>query len=150
MKCWICGKEENNADIKINIGRLIGAVQEAFDNEQAYRLCFVAKKWYQMDEQEREHANWRERNEHGSNNEVSDLCEILGIDCSKLYAITRLVRKWEQKRSWERCFPAEENSQKILNYLSKDKNDPFAGPHINYVNWDINNKAEKAAKQKAA
>lgn len=129
--------------MKINIERLIGAVQEAFDNEQAYQLCFVTKKWYEMDETERAHANWCERNQHGSTNEMYDLCAILNIDSSKLYTIARLARKWEQKRKWELCFPAESHKEAIIKYLTLV--DSFAGPYISYVNWNINHKAEKKA-----
>lgn len=129
--------------MRINLERLIGAVQESFDNTSNYRLCFVAKKWYQMDEKEQAHANWCERNEHGSNNEVSDLCAILNMDCNKLYAIARLVRKWEQKHNWEKCFPAQEHEQKILEYLASDKEYPRT--EREYIHWNINRKAEKAA-----
>jgi len=31
MKCWICGKEESTPEVKVNMERLIGAVQEAFE-----------------------------------------------------------------------------------------------------------------------
>jgi len=128
--------------------RLIGAVQEAFDNEKDYRLCFVAKKWYQMDEKERAHANWCERNEHGSNNEIYDLCAILGIDCNKLYTLARLARKWEQKRKWQYCFPAQDNAKKILGWLIQPETN-YGGEELSWIHQRINNKAEKAAKKAA-
>jgi len=148
MECWICGKEESNADVKINMERLIGAVQEAFDNEQAYRLCFVTKKWYEMDEKERTHANWCERNQHGSSNEIYDLCGILGIDCNKLYTLARLARKWEQKRKWQYCFPAQDNAKKILKWLTQPETN-YGSENLSWIHHRINNKAEKAANKAA-
>jgi HrpA-like RNA helicase len=129
--------------MKINIERLIGAAQEAFDNEQAYRLCFVSKKWYQMNEKERAHANWCERNQHGSSNEIMDICAILNISVDKLYTIARLARKWEQKRNWEKCFPVQEHEQKILDYLTTDNKYPQTEREC--LHWNINRKAEKVA-----
>lgn len=129
--------------MKINLERLIGVVQESFDNTSSYRLCFVNKKWYQMDEKERAHANWCERNEHGSSNEMYDLCRILDIDCNRLYTIARLARRWEQKHNWERCFPVQDHKEQILKYLASDSKG-FAA-EIDYINYKINNKAKKAA-----
>jgi hypothetical protein len=133
MECWICGKEESNADVKINMERLIGAVQEAFDNEQAYRLCFVSKKWYEMD---------------GSSNEIYDLCGILGIDCNKLYTLARLARKWEQKRKWQYCFPAQSNAKKILEWLTQPETN-YGSENLSWIHHRINIKAEKAANKAA-
>ena len=129
--------------MKINLERLIGAVQESFDNASSYRLCFVNKKWYQMDEKERAHANWCERNEHGSNNEVNDLCAILNIDCNRLYSIARLARRWEEKHNWGYCFPVQDHEEQILKYLAAD--DYGFAAEIDYINYKINNKAKKAA-----
>lgn len=133
--------------MKINLERLIDVVQKSFDNTSDYRLCFVAKKWYQMNEKEQVHANWCERNEYGSSNEVSDLCAILNIDCNRLYTIARLARKWEQKQNWLHCFPAAENEERILKYLEKD---PYINYDIHWIHNMINNKAKRKAANKAA
>lgn len=133
--------------MKINIERLIGVVQESFDNNQSYRLECQKKPYWRRTQAEKDSVAWHERNQHGSSNEVRDLCEILNIDINNLYTIARLARKWDQKRKWQKCFPAQDHEQQILKYF--EKYEPFTGPYINYIQWNINKKAEKAA-QKAA
>lgn len=129
--------------MKINIDRLIGVVQEHFDNEQSYILECKKKEWFRRTQTEKDAVNWHERNQHGTSNEVTDICAILNISTDKLYTMARLARKWEKKHNWELCFPAEPHKEAILRYLLPA--DPFAGPYINYVNWNINYKAEKKA-----
>jgi len=132
--------------MKINLERLISAVQEHFDNEQSYRLECKKKDWWKRTQEEKNSVMWHERNLHGSSNEVSDLCAILNIDWQKLYTIARLARKWEQKHNWQYCFPAQEHEQRIIEYLAKSE---YPMTEKEYVHWNINRKAEKAA-QKAA
>jgi len=86
-------------------------------------------------------VTWYERNEHGSQNAVNDLCAILNIDQNKLYMIARLARKWERKCKWQYCFPARQHEQKILEYLA-DVDRSFQND-INYIHWKINKKAIK-------
>jgi hypothetical protein len=137
-------KVKNGGNImKINIERLIGVVQEHFDNEQSYRLECKKKDWFMRTQKEKDAVNWHERNQHGASNEVSDICAILNISIDNLYAIARLARKWEKKHNWQYCFPAESHQEAILKYLTPAE--PFSGPYINYINWNINHKAEKKA-----
>lgn len=131
--------------MKINIERLIGAVQEHFDNEQSYILPFRKKKWWQMNDKEQAECNWHERNRHGSSNEVSDLCAILGMDMNRLYTIARLARKWEKKHNWEKCFPVQEHEKQIMEYLAKE-DASFPNTEIGYIHWKINKKQKDGRK----
>jgi hypothetical protein len=137
MKCWICGKEETNADVKINIERLIGVVQESFDNEQSYRLECKKKSYWQRTQAEKDMVVWHERNCYNSVNAVGDLAAILSVESNKLYMLARIARKWEQKRKWQYCFPAQDNAKKIIEWLTAQGKS--FGSNINYINWKINN-----------
>jgi hypothetical protein len=147
MKCWTCGKEESNADLKINVDRLIGVAQEHFDNEETLNKKAKEKPWYKRSEAEQAYLKHYSTLQDAGNRQISNICEILGIDWQKLYTIARIARKWERKRKWQYCFPVEEHKQKIMEYFIAV--DPFKGPNINYIHWNINKKAEKAAKKAA-
>lgn len=124
--------------MNINVERLIGVAQEALDADRDYRLeCRKKPQWKRTQEEERS-VFYRERENHYTNNAVSDLCAILNIDWRKLYVIARLARKWEQKHDWQRCFPVQANEQKILDYLQKDDDKPWSWPNIQYIHWKIN------------
>jgi hypothetical protein len=151
MKCWTCGKEESNMDLKINVDRLIWATRNHFETETDYHTTgkkLALKPYWKWTKEEGETYIRREREQSCRWDEISDICGILNIDYKKLYTIARLARKWEQKRKWQYCFPTQEQEQRILQYLLV-KADPFTGPNINYIHWNINNKAEKAAKKAA-
>jgi hypothetical protein len=143
MKCWICGKEEDNVEVKINVERLIGAVQEHFQNVMALKMA-CKKPYWKWTPEERDTYNRHERDERGSNNAVGDLAAILGTDWQRLFTIARLARKWEQKRNWQYCFPAQDNAKKIIEWLTAT--DKSFDSNINYIHYKIN----KAATKKAA
>lgn len=143
MKCGICGKEESNTDLKINIERLIGTVQEQFEREQSYSMA-CKKPYYKWTPEEKETYIRCDRERYTGNNGISDLCAILNLDWKKLDTIARLARKWEQKRKWQYCFPAQEHAKQIMEYIVKK--DPFSGTEIDYIHYKIN----KAAAKKAA
>jgi hypothetical protein len=132
-------------NMKINVERLIGAMQEHFDNVQSYTTECKKKDWWRRTQEERERVSWYERNEHGSSNEVTDICAILNIDINKLYQIARITRNWEKKRNWQFCFPISGHEEQILKYL--EAHSPYEGPEIDYIHQKIN---EKGAKSKAA
>jgi hypothetical protein len=129
--------------MKINLEHLIGAVQEHFDNDRSYRLEGKKKDWWKRTQEEIDRVTWHERNLHGSSNEVYDLCAILNIDINKLYIIARLARKWEEKHNYEKCFPVDAISDKIMEYLESDKASQYWDK--NWLNIKINNKVKKAA-----
>ncbi|MGE4283870.1 MAG: hypothetical protein AB7G87_09140 [Clostridia bacterium] len=131
--------------MKINIELLIGAVQEHFDNERSYRLECKKTDWWKRTIEERLNCMWHERNLHGSSNELNDLCTILTIDYCRLYTVARLARKWEQKRNWDKCFPAQAHEQQIVKYLSEVSKYPQT--EVAYLHWKIN---EKAMEKKVA
>jgi hypothetical protein len=137
MKCWICGKEESNPDVKINVERLIDTVRNHFENVYALKMA-CKKPYWRWTPEEKETYIRRERDEHGSGNSVSDLAAILGIDCQKLYTIARLARKWEQKRKWQYCFPGQDNAKKILEWLTTSVD--CVESNIDYINYKINKK----------
>jgi len=145
MKCWICGKEETNSDVKINVDSLIWAVRNHFDNVQNYAVESKKTLWYKRTAEQQMNIIRRERDERGSQNEVSNLASILGTDWQRLYTLARLARKWEQKRKWQYCFPAKDNAKKILEWLTAEVRS--YAKEIDYINHKIN---QKAAKQKAA
>ena len=139
MKCWICKKEENNVDVKINVDRLIGAVREQFEREQSYAMA-CKKPYWKWTPDEKETYTRCDRERYAGNNGISDLAAILGTDWQRLYTIARLARKWEQKRKWQYCFPAQDNAKKILEWLTAlDKS--FTSD-INYIHWKINKSME--------
>jgi hypothetical protein len=39
MKCVYCGKQEEYTEVKVNVERLLGMVQEAFDSTQDYKMA---------------------------------------------------------------------------------------------------------------
>lgn len=133
--------------MKINIECLIGVVQESFDNDQSYRFECRKKDYWKRTQAEKDSIAWHERNAHNSNSQVYDLCTILGIDMSRLYTIARIARKWEQKHNWEKCFPTDTMHDKILAYLMADNE--WSWWDKNWVNTNINRRAEKAAKKVA-
>lgn len=51
--------------------------------------------------------------------DISDFCDILGIDKEKLYSIVKVIIKWHDKIEWRVCFPFEKYSEMILSYISK-------------------------------
>jgi len=133
--------------MKINLERLIGAVQEYFyDREQYAKESKKKPQWQRSAEEQKrviyyfdcENAGWRV---------VYELYNILNLDSNKLIAIARLARKWEQKHNWEKCFPVQEHEQKILDYLTADNKYPRT--EREYLHWYINRKAEKAAEKAA-
>jgi hypothetical protein len=73
----------------------------------------------------------------------------MGLDQKRLETIARLARKWEQKRKWQYCFPAQGNAKKIMEWLTQPKTN-YGSEKLSWIHQRINNKAEKAAKQKAA
>jgi hypothetical protein len=141
MKCFACGKENDNMSLNINVDRLIGVVQESFDNEASYRLECKKKPYWRRSLEEKENVMWHERNCHNSSSAVGDLAAILNIDGEKLNAIARLARKWEQKRKWQYCFPAQNNAKKIIEWLTAP--DKSFTSEINYIHWKINKSGEK-------
>lgn len=124
--------------MKINFDRLIGTVQEHFENERSYITECKKKDWWKRSADEKNHISWLERTQQGSSNAVGDICGILDIDCGKIYIIARAARKWEQKHNWERCFPTQDHEKQIAKYLSTKTNEI---PHteIEYLHWKINN-----------
>lgn len=131
--------------MKINIECLIGVIQAHFDNERDYRLECKKKDWYKRTEEEEENYIRHERNQHGSSNEVCDLCSILNIDIRKLYSIARAVLKWEKKHNWQRCFPYQNHERQIIKYLSKENEFPIS--EIEYLHRKINIAGEKDNKE---
>lgn len=124
--------------MNINVDRLIGVAQEALNNERDYIYESRKKPQWKWTPEEERHIHYCERANYYGHNAVSDLCQILCIDSDKLYLIARLARKWEQAHKWERCFPAADNNQKIIDYLQKDDDKAFRGQRIDYINWKIN------------
>ena len=51
---------------------------------------------------------------------IWELCELLGIDKTKLYGTVRSILKWHEDRDWRFCFPFDSHQDKILNYLRKE------------------------------
>ena len=51
---------------------------------------------------------------------IWELCELLGIDKTKLYGFVRSILKWHEDRDWQSCFPFDKNHDRILNYLRKE------------------------------
>jgi hypothetical protein len=145
MKCWICGKEETNVDVKINVERLIGAVQEHFEHEQDYKMA-CKKPYWKWTPEEKETYIRRDRDLQGSMRAINDLCVIIGIDCNKLYTIARLARKWEQKRKWQYCFPVRDCEKKIVEYLTDP--DKSFDSNINYIHYKINKKVVPATQNR--
>lgn len=129
--------------MKINVERLIGAVQESFDSERDYRLECKKKDWWKRTTDEQMNVLRYERDHYNKSNEVSDLCTILGMDWRKLNTIARLARKWEQKRKWQLCFPAQDHEKKIMEYLTAE--DKSFTSEINYIYYKINKTIEKKA-----
>lgn len=139
MKCFICKKEEANPDVNINIDSLIWVARNYFDNVETLSKKVKEKPYYKKTEAEQTFIKHYSTIQDAGNREISNICEILGIDWQKLYTIARLARKWEQKQNWQRCFPANEHKQLIIKYLIPT--DPFIGPEINYINYKINKKS---------
>jgi len=148
MKCWICGKEESNADVKIDVDRLLWMVRNYFDTYQAYKMVCKKPSW-RWTQSEKETYIKRDREEYCGRNAIDEVAAILSLDSSKLFNMARIARKWEQKRNWQYSFPTNEASKIILEYLKKD-NDSLRFSSIEYVHYQINRRAEKTAKQKAA
>jgi len=49
---------------------------------------------------------------------ITDFCDILGIDKTKLYDMVKAIKKWHDKRDWQVCFPfTEKNNKTILEYI---------------------------------
>jgi hypothetical protein len=129
--------------MNVDVNMLIGVVREAFDEvESYYKKAKNHQKWYSMSAHEK---TYYERNYQHAEDEISNLCRILRADISRLYTISRLARKWEKKRNWQLCFPAEELAGKILDYIAKDDDRHWSGPYVNYIHWNINQKARKEA-----
>jgi hypothetical protein len=147
MKCWRCEKEESNADVKINVERLISAAQEQFGREQSYAMA-CKKPCYKWSPEEKETYTRCDRERYVGSNGISDLCAVLTLDWRKLGTIARLARKWEQKRKWQYCFPAQENAKRILEWLAQPETN-FGSEELSWIHQRINNKAEKATKKAA-
>jgi hypothetical protein len=65
----------------------------------------------------RNFAKYYERSECGER-AISDFCNILSIDKTKLYHIAKSIFKWHEKRDWQVCFPyTEKNTKIILEYI---------------------------------
>lgn len=141
MKCWICEKEETNPDIRINIDSLIWVVCNYFDNVETLSKEAKKKPYYKRSVSEQAFINNYSAICDAGSREISTICEILDIDWKRLYTIARFARKWEQKRNWKYCFPAQDNAKKIIEWLTA-KDEPFDS-NINYINYKINQKAAK-------
>jgi hypothetical protein len=148
MKCVYCGKQEEYTEVKVNVERLLGMVQEAFDSTQDYKMACKKPSWKWTASEEKDYI--RHDREHTCHwNAVGDLTQIMGLDQKRLETIARLARKWEQKRKWQYCFPAQGNAKKIMEWLTQPKTN-YGSEKLSWIHQRINNKAEKAAKQKAA
>lgn len=103
--------------MSINLENLIRTVGECFDKIGIYEQKVDTREWRKLDAETRKHY---ERGEYHACSEIWDICNILGFDIYRLYTITRMVRRWEEARHWEKCFPySEELNHKILRYLAK-------------------------------
>lgn len=101
----------------INVDALINTIRDGFyENETYMKDAKNRKKWYSMSDHER---TWRERNATHADRQLSNICDILRADWRRLQTIARLTRKWEEKRNWQLCFPAEAHAEKILAYIAK-------------------------------
>jgi hypothetical protein len=128
--------------MRINIEKLIGVAQEHFYDIESYAKKGKEKPYWKRTASETNDMTRLGTRQDASNQEVSDICAILSIDWRKLFTIARLSRKWEQKHNWEKCFPVQEHEKKIIEYLTHDEN---PRTEREYVHWNINRKAAKAA-----
>jgi hypothetical protein len=104
--------------MKINVERLISVVQEFFDNYESYeKYCKIP--YSKRDESWKSDYRYYERNYEVRNYCLSDLCEILNFDRTRLECIAKLVRRWESRHGWQKCFPIKEHGDKIISYISK-------------------------------
>ena len=127
--------------MNINIDYLLSTVQNHFNEVQSYMSIVKNKgKWFSLSKIEQQYYY---RNYHNSSVAISDLCAILNVDIDRLYKISRLTRKWEESRNWEKCFPASHNAGKIIRYLTeKDKS---FDSDINYIHYKINKSVKNVA-----
>lgn len=108
--------------MKINLSSLIYLVQGSCDDMNIYMSKSESKEWYEL--QEISKTNYRV-SAHEAETKIMNFAEILNFDIINLYRIARLIRNWEQKRDWQRCFPIDENYDSIVEYLMKeDKYNP--------------------------
>lgn len=101
--------------MKINLETLISSVQERFYDMESYYHKYNGDSCYPKKDLASYH--YHERAAHYGENFIFDVCQILNIDLSRLYSLARAARKWEERRNWQRSFPAEEHAEQILRYL---------------------------------
>lgn len=101
--------------MKINLEILIGAVQEMDECTEVYYKSARSIDWYDRTEEERVRM---ERACHYSGMKLFDLCALIGVDQNKVYKLGRSARKYEKRNNWEKCFPANENYDKIMAFIA--------------------------------
>lgn len=98
----------------INVEQLIGTVRDRFYDIE---LCESKPNGYFNEG--RNDYRYYERGETHGYSYIRDICQVLNVDQSNLFSIARAARKWEQRRNWEFCFPANEHAKQIMKYLQK-------------------------------
>ena len=104
--------------MKINLDKLFWAVMEALEDYNQYRQHYGKKKHFQMTREEQERGIWLNKVSDKSDKAVATLCDVLGIDYKKLNTLARMVKKWEEKRNWQLCFPFDKSEKQIIEYLT--------------------------------
>lgn len=100
-----------NVEIKamVDVESLIGMVQEQFYDVACYEKACKNPDGHEVD--------WLYRTQEVRGWVLADMCKTMGIDQVKLCSVARAVQKWEQVRNWSRCFPVNENAERIWNYI---------------------------------
>ena len=106
--------------MKISVEKLVWAAIEALDDYNQSRQHYGKKKHFQMTEEEQKRGEWLCKNVDKSDKAVGTLCDVLGINYKKLNTIARMVKKWEEKRNWELCFPFDKCEKQIIEYLTAE------------------------------
>lgn len=95
--------------VDLDLEELIGMVNEQFYDVASYCAASRSPKGHNVAELYRtqEVRGWV----------LYDMCLAFGVNHDRLCSIARMVNRWERVRNWERCFPVDENAERIWNYI---------------------------------